>query len=150
MVTFLLFSLYVLLIRYGAPDFGGIHLPILLAAGLASALVCEKAFRRFGAAKVAVCGVLLTVAAAVGAAVHGGFLWLVLLAVPIGVCGGIADRRLRRYASARYSGGIAPAFGAIGAVRLKFMLSYFAVLLIPVVISGCINMVSVDRFEKTA
>lgn len=122
MATFILLIIYLTFICLGLPDslLGsswpamrlelGVRLDmagfinIVTAAGtVISSLSSERIIKRFGTGTVTAASVLLTAAATFGISQTGSYIWIILLAAPLGLGAGAIDVALNNYVSLRYS-----------------------------------------------
>lgn len=121
MATVLLLVIYLAFIGLGLPDsllgsawpviHGELGVPVGLA-GLTSvvttvgtvysSLLSERAIRRFGTGRVAAFSVLLTALALFGVSVSHHFIFMLLMALPLGLGGGAIDTALNNYVALHY------------------------------------------------
>lgn len=121
MTTLLLLVIYTAFISLGLPDaLLGVAWPIMQVdyavpvslAGLVSmtisvntiisSLLSGRVLKRFGTGRVTFVSVLLTAAALLGIAFAPSFIWLVLLAIPLGLGAGSVDAGLNDYVAKHY------------------------------------------------
>lgn len=87
----------------GVPvDYAGFIFMIVAAGTVVSSLFSGKVIHRFGAATVTTFSVLLTALALLGFSVSGEFLFLCLLAIPLGLGAGSVDAALNNYVALHY------------------------------------------------
>lgn len=122
MATFLLIVIYIAFIGLGLPDslFGTAWPAIYVEFGVPvsfgsavsliscfgtflSSLFSARLINRFGTGKVTAFCTLLTVAALLGYSVSPGFIWMCLLAVPMGLGAGSIDAGLNNYVALHYN-----------------------------------------------
>jgi len=121
MATFLLVIIYLAFISLGLPDsllgaawpvayaelgapvsYAGIVSVFITAGTVVSSLVSVRMIKRFGTGAVTAVCVLLTASALMGVSLAHRFLWLCLLAVPLGLGGGAIDAALNNYVALHY------------------------------------------------
>lgn len=121
MASFFLFLIYATFISLGLPDsLIGVAWPVMQPemnvpysyAGFISMCVAGctiiaslntgKFLRRFGTGRVTLFSVLLTAGALLGFSISPGYLWLILLALPLGLGGGAVDSGLNAYVARHY------------------------------------------------
>lgn len=122
MATLLLIVIYIGFIGLGIPDslfgaawpaiYADFHLPVSYnsfvsltcsVCTLLSSLVSSRVINRFGTAKVTAVSTAITAAALLLASVSGKFIFLVLLAIPLGFGGGAIDAGLNNYVALHYN-----------------------------------------------
>lgn len=121
MATLFLVVIYAAFISLGLPDgLLGVAWPVMQVeyntpvswAGLVSmtisvntiisSVLSGRVLRRFGTGRVTVVSVLMTAGALLGFASAPGFIWLILLAVPLGLGAGSVDAGLNDYVAKNY------------------------------------------------
>lgn len=121
MATFFLVIIYLAFISLGLPDsllgsawpimhlqldaplsFAGIVSMIVSGGTIVSSLSSGFLLSRFGTGKVTFVSVLMTAAALLGFSFAGSFLWLCLLAIPLGLGAGAVDSGLNSFVAAHY------------------------------------------------
>ncbi len=122
MATLLLIVIYIGFIGLGVPDslfgaawpaiYGDFHLPVSYnmfvsltcsVCTLFSSLLSSRVINRFGTAKVTAVSTAMTALALLLASVSGEFIFLVLLAIPLGFGGGAIDAGLNNYVALHYN-----------------------------------------------
>jgi len=122
MVTLLLIVIYIAFISLGLPDaLLGVAWPIMqvdynVPVGLAglvsmvasvntiiSSVLSGRVLKRFGTGRVTFVSVLMTATALLGFSFAPNFIWLVLLAIPLGLGAGSVDAGLNDYVSRNYA-----------------------------------------------
>lgn len=122
MATLLLIVIYIGFIGLGIPDslfgaawpaiYADFQLPVSYnsfvsltcsVCTLLSSLVSSRVINRFGTAKVTAVSTAITAAALLLASVSGKFIFLVLLAIPLGFGGGAIDAGLNNYVALHYN-----------------------------------------------
>ena len=122
MATALLLLIYLAFISLGIPDSlfgaawpamgeelgtvlsaGGLVTSLISGATIVSSLCSGKILGRFGTGAVTVVSVALTALSLLGFSLAPGFLWLCLLAVPLGLGAGCVDSGLNNYVALHYS-----------------------------------------------
>jgi fucose permease len=81
----------------------GVVTIVLTVSAVISALYSGRLANRFGTGVVVAASALMTSLALVGIAVAPSFLWLVLLAIPMGIGGGAVDASLNHFVAQHYS-----------------------------------------------
>ncbi len=186
MATFFLLLIYATFVSLGLPDtllgaaWPMMHLDLgvpLDAAGVVtilvaccttvSSLLSERVIRRFGTGKVTAVSVLATALAMLGISFVPNFVWLILLAIPLGLGAGAIDTGLNNYVALNYAArhmNWLHCFWGVGAFGGPMILSFFmvgeagwrggyrAVSIIQVVICVAlfITLPLWKRFDKTA
>ncbi|MBK8135592.1 MAG: MFS transporter [Chloroflexi bacterium] len=121
MVTLFLLVIYAAFISLGLPDaLLGVAWPVMyveyaVPVGLAglvsmtisvntiiSSVLSGRVLKRFGTGRVTVVSVLMTATALLGFSAAPGFIWLVLLAIPLGLGAGSVDAGLNDYVAKNY------------------------------------------------
>ncbi len=121
MITLLLVIIYLSFISLGLPDsllgsawpamrtdmalpvsFAGILSFIITGGTIISSLLSSKVIRRFGTGKVTAVSVGMTAFALMGFSMSPGFLWLCILAVPLGLGAGSVDAALNNFVALHY------------------------------------------------
>ncbi|OLS15533.1 MAG: MFS transporter [Promethearchaeota archaeon CR_4] len=121
MVTLLLIIIYLAFISLGLPDgllgsawpvmqpefgipygFAGLVSMIISGGTILSSIFSSRILKRFGTGLVMVVSVAITAVALFGFALTPSFLWLVLIAVPLGLGGGAVDAALNAYVAEHY------------------------------------------------
>jgi fucose permease len=121
MITLLLLVIYIAFISLGLPDaLLGVAWPVMQEdygvpvslAGLVSmtisfntiisSLVSGRILKRFGTGRVTFVSVLMTATALLGFSMAPSFIWLVLLAIPLGLGAGSVDAGLNNYVAQHY------------------------------------------------
>lgn len=122
MATLLLIVIYIGFIGLGVPDslfgaawpaiYGDFHLPVSYnmfvsltcsVCTLFSSLLSSRVINRFGTAKVTAVSTAMTALALLLTSVSGEFIYLVLLAIPLGFGGGAIDSGLNNYVALHYN-----------------------------------------------
>ena len=122
MATALLLLIYLAFISLGIPDSlfgaawpamgeelgtvlsaGGLVTSLISGATIVSSLCSGKILGRFGTGAVTMVSVALTALSLLGFSLAPGFLWLCLLAVPLGLGAGCVDSGLNNYVALHYS-----------------------------------------------
>jgi len=122
MATLLLIVIYIGFIGLGVPDslfgaawpaiYGEFELPVSYnsfvsltcsVCTLFSSLLSSRIINRFGAARVTAVSTAITALALLLASISGNFLFLVLLAIPLGFGGGAIDAALNNYVALHYN-----------------------------------------------
>lgn len=147
MATLLLLVIYLAFISLGLPDaLLGVAWPIMQGeyavpvslAGLVSMVISVntiissvlsgRVLQRFGTGRVTLVSVLMTAAALLGFSWAPGFIWLVLLAVPLGLGAGSVDAGLNDYVARHYAArhmNWLHCFWGVGAMSGPIILSQF-------------------------
>lgn len=121
MLTYLLIIIYLAFISLGLPDSllgvtwpvmrlnfnaslgsAGILAMIISGGTIVSSFMSGKVLRRFGTGKVTSVSVLMTAGALLGISFAPSFLWLILLAIPLGLGAGSVDAGLNAYVANHY------------------------------------------------
>ena len=121
MATALLLLIYLAFISLGIPDSlfgaawpamgeelgtvlsaGGLVTSLISGATIVSSLCSGKILGRFGTGAVTMVSVALTALSLLGFSLAPGFLWLCLLAVPLGLGAGCVDSGLNNYVALHY------------------------------------------------
>ncbi len=122
MASVLLLLIYLAFISLGIPDSlfgaawptmgrdlgtalsaGGVVTSLISGATIVSSLLSARVIRRFGTGLVTAVSVGMTALALVGFSLAPGFVWLCLLALPLGLGAGCVDSGLNHYVSLHYS-----------------------------------------------
>lgn len=85
-----------------ALDSAGIITMIISGSTIVSSLFCEKLIRRFGTGLVTAVSVFLTAVSLLGISFSHSFVWMILLAVPLGLGAGAVDAGLNNYVALHY------------------------------------------------
>ena len=121
MITILLIIIYLAFISLGLPDaLLGTAWPAMyskLGVGISAAGICSfivsggtiissffsgTIIRRFGTGKVTAVSVLMTAVALLGISFTGSFIWLCILAIPLGLGAGTVDAALNNFVALHY------------------------------------------------
>ncbi|HEX2926270.1 MAG TPA: MFS transporter [Ruminiclostridium sp.] len=121
MITLLLLIIYMSFISLGLPDsllgsawpairadlalpvsYAGILSFIITGGTIISSFLSEKVIRRFGTGAVTAVSVTMTAVALIGFSISSGFVWLCLLAVPLGLGAGSVDAALNNFVAIHY------------------------------------------------
>lgn len=122
MASVLLLLIYLAFISLGIPDSlfgaawpamgrdlgtalsaGGVVTSLISGATIVSSLLSARVIRRFGTGLVTAVSVGMTALALVGFSLAPGFVWLCLLALPLGLGAGCVDSGLNHYVALHYS-----------------------------------------------
>ncbi len=147
MATLLLIIIYIAFISLGLPDsllgaawpvmhgdlsvpvsFAGIITMIISGGTIISSLFSEKVIRRFGTGKVTAVSVFMTAFALFGFYTFPQFIWLCILAVPMGLGAGSVDSALNNFVALHYKANHMNwlhCFWGIGATAGPFIMSLF-------------------------
>jgi fucose permease len=147
MATLLLLVIYAAFISLGLPDgllgtawpviqgefavpFGSAGFVSMTIAGgtIISSLLSARFLKRFGTGKVTVVSVLLTAIALLGFSQAPGFIWLMVLAVPLGLGAGSVDAGLNDFVAKNYAArhmSWLHCFWGIGAMSGPLVISQF-------------------------
>lgn len=147
MATLFLLVIYAAFISLGLPDaLLGVAWPIVeqefsvpvSLAGLVSmmisvntiisSVISGRVLRRFGTGRVTFVSVLMTAVALLGISFAPGFIWLVLLAIPLGLGAGSVDAGLNDYVAKHYKAhhmSWLHCFWGIGAMSGPIVISHF-------------------------
>ena len=110
--------------------YAGIVSMIISAGTVVSSIFCVRVLRRFGTGLVTMTSVFITAAALIGFSFTQSFLFLCLLAVPLGLGGGAVDSALNNYVALHYKArhmSWLHCFWGIGASLGPFIMSYFLI-----------------------
>lgn len=121
MTTLLLVVIYLTFISLGLPDallgssWSAIRADFCLGLSMASpiymtisfctivsSLACDKLVKRFKTQHITLVSVLLTALALLGYSVSGGYIWLIILAIPLGLGAGAVDTCLNNYVAVHF------------------------------------------------
>lgn len=121
MLTLLLILIYLAFISLGLPDSilgsawpamqtdlsvglssAGIIFMIISGGTIISSLLSGRVIKRFGTGKVTFISVAMTAAALFGFSVSNSFIWLCLMAIPLGLGGGSVDAALNNFVALHY------------------------------------------------
>lgn len=121
MLTLLLVIIYISFISLGLPDailgsawpmihqdlnvpvsFAGIITMIISGGTIISSFFSEKLIRKLGTGKVTAFSVLLTAIGLIGVFLSPNFIWICLLAIPLGVGAGSVDSALNNFVALHY------------------------------------------------
>lgn len=147
MVTLLLLVIYVAFISLGLPDaLLGVAWPLMQVeyavpvslAGLVSmtisvntiisSVLSGRVLKRFGTGRVTFVSVLMTATALLGFSFAPNFIWLVLLAIPLGLGAGSVDAGLNNYVAKNYAASHMNwlhSFWGVGAMSGPIIISQF-------------------------
>lgn len=147
MITLILVIIYVSFISLGLPDsLLGVSWPIMQkdldaalgAAGIISMVISGgtivssflsgKILKRFGTGKVTAVSVLLTAVALLGISFAPSFLWMIVLAIPLGLGAGAVDAGLNAYVANHFKSyhmSWLHCFWGLGAMTGPFIMSQF-------------------------
>ena len=121
MATFFLILIYFAFISLGLPDsllgatwpvmqpgfavpysYAGIASMVISGGTIVSSLLSGRVIRRFGTGKVTFVSVLMTAVALLGFSLAPSFVWILALAVPLGLGAGAVDSGLNEYVAEHY------------------------------------------------
>jgi fucose permease len=121
MATFFLILIYFAFISLGLPDsllgatwpvmqpgfavpysYAGIASMVISGGTIVSSLLSGRVIRRFGTGKVTFVSVLMTAVALLGFSLAPSFVWILVLAVPLGLGAGAVDSGLNEYVAEHY------------------------------------------------
>ncbi|MBO7743492.1 MFS transporter [Paenibacillus sp. MWE-103] len=147
MATLFLVIIYLAFISLGIPDsllgsawpvirpdlgasfgFAGILSMIVAGGTIVSSLVSGNLVQRFGTGKLTLLSCCLTAGALLGFSVAPSIVWLVFLAVPLGLGGGAIDAALNHYVAENYKArhmNWLHCFWGVGATMGPIIMSYF-------------------------
>ena len=147
MATALLIIIYLAFISLGLPDsllgaswpvaYAQLGVPIsyagfvsvfITAGTVVSSLVSVRVIRRFGTGVVTAACVLLTASALMGISFADRFVYLCLLAIPLGLGGGAIDAALNNYVALHYKAShmsFLHSFWGVGATASPLIVAYF-------------------------
>jgi len=147
MATALLIIIYLAFISLGLPDsllgaswpvaYAQLGVPIsyagfvsifVTAGTVVSSLVSVRVIRRFGTGVVTAACVLLTASALMGISFADRFVYLCLLAIPLGLGGGAIDAALNNYVALHYKAShmsFLHSFWGVGATASPLIVAYF-------------------------
>ena len=146
MATALLLLIYLAFISLGIPDSlfgaawpamgeelgtvlsaGGLVTSLISGATIVSSLCSGKILGRFGTGAVTVVSVALTALSLLGFSLAPGFVWLCLLAVPLGLGAGCVDSGLNNYVALHYKARYMSwlhSFWGVGTIVSPFVMSW--------------------------
>ncbi len=94
----------VMRLTFGAPlEVAGIVSIMVSGGTVFSSLLSARVIRRFGTGKVTAVSVLATAVALLGFGLSHSFIWLLILAIPLGLGGGAVDAALNNYVALHYA-----------------------------------------------
>lgn len=147
MSTILLVLIYIAFISLGLPDavlgsawpvlheelavsvsWAGILTMVVCGGTIISSFFSAKVIARFGTGKVTAVSVAMTAAGLWGYCFSGGFFWLFLFAVPLGLGAGAVDSALNNFVALHYEAkhmNWLHCFWGIGATAGPFLMSFF-------------------------
>ena len=147
MLTLLLIIIYISFISLGLPDailgsawpmihqdlnvpvsFAGIITMIVSGGTIISSFFSEKLIRKLGTGKVTAFSVLLTAIGLLGVFLSPNFIWICLLAIPLGIGAGSVDSALNNFVALHYKAihmNWLHCFWGIGATTGPFIMSIF-------------------------
>ncbi|MBU3144382.1 sugar MFS transporter [Clostridium sp. CF012] len=121
MLTLLLIIIYLAFISLGLPDSilgcawpamqtdlsvalsgAGVIFMIISCGTIVSSLLSGRLIKRFGTGKVTFVSVTMTAVALVGFSVSNSFIWLCIMAIPLGLGGGSVDAALNNFVAVHY------------------------------------------------
>lgn len=146
MATLLLIVIYIAFIGLGVPDslfgaawpaiYGDLQLPVSYAGFVSltcsvctffSSLLSGRVINRFGTAKVTAVSTAITAVSLLLVSVSGDFVFLVLLAIPLGFGGGAIDAGLNNYVALHYNAmqmSFLHCFYGVGVTISPYLLSF--------------------------
>lgn len=149
MVTLLLIIIYMSFISLGLPDsllgsawpgiradlalpvsYAGILSFIITGGTIVSSFLSEKVIRRFGTGTITTVSVSMTAAALLGFSLAPRFIWLCVLAVPLGLGAGSVDAALNNFVALHYKAkhmSWLHCFWGVGATAGPIIMSFFLV-----------------------
>lgn len=147
MLTLLLVIIYISFISLGLPDailgsawpmihqdlnvpvsFAGVITMIISGGTIISSFFSEKLIRKLGTGKVTAFSVLLTAIGLVGVFLSPNFIWICLLAIPLGIGAGSVDSALNNFVALHYKAihmNWLHCFWGVGATTGPFLMSIF-------------------------
>ncbi len=147
MLTLLLIIIYISFISLGLPDailgsawpimhqnlnvpvsYAGVATMITSGGTIISSFFSEKLIRKFGTGKVTTFSVLLTALGLLGVYLSPSFIWICLLAIPLGIGAGSVDSALNNFVALHYKAihmNWLHSFWGIGATTGPFIMSIF-------------------------
>ena len=147
MITLILVIIYLAFISLGLPDSllgsawpvmqndlsvgfssAGIISMIISGGTIISSLSSGKIIRRFGTGKVTFVSVLMTAVALLGFAVSPSFIWLCIMAIPLGLGAGSVDAALNNFVALHYKAmhmSWLHCFWGVGATSGPIIMSFF-------------------------
>lgn len=147
MLTLLLVIIYISFISLGLPDailgsawpmihqdlnvpipYAGVITMIVSGGTIISSFFSEKVIRKFGTGKVTAFSVLLTAVGLLGIYISPSFVWICLLAIPLGIGAGSVDSALNNFVALHYKAihmNWLHCFWGIGATTGPFIMSIF-------------------------
>ncbi|MDV4151925.1 MFS transporter [Clostridium sp. AL.422] len=147
MLTLLLIIIYIAFISLGLPDailgsgwpmihqdlnvpvsYAGIATMIVSGGTIISSFFSEKLIRKLGTGKVTTFSVLLTALGLFGVYLSPNFIWICLLAIPLGIGAGSVDSALNNFVALHYKAihmNWLHCFWGIGATTGPFIMSIF-------------------------
>lgn len=147
MLTLLLIIIYISFISLGLPDailgsawpmihqdlnvpvsFAGVITMIVSGGTIISSFFSEKLIRKLGTGKVTAFSVLLTAIGLLGVFLSPNFIWICLLAIPLGIGAGSVDSALNNFVALHYKAihmNWLHCFWGIGATTGPFIMSIF-------------------------
>lgn len=147
MATFLLVIIYLAFISLGLPDsllgaawpvayaelgapvsYAGLVSVFITAGTVVSSLLTVRVVRRFGTGMVTAVSVLLTASALFGISYSGNFMFLLILAVPLGLGAGAIDAALNNYVALHYKAShmsFLHCFWGVGATISPLIMAHF-------------------------
>ena len=121
MLTLLLIIIYLAFISLGLPDSilgcawpamqtdlsvalsgAGVIFMIISCGTIVSSLLSGRLIKRFGTGKVTFVSVTMTAVALFGFSVSNSFIWLCIMAIPLGLGGGSVDAALNNFVAVHY------------------------------------------------
>jgi fucose permease len=116
-------------LEYNVPEsFAGIVSMIISGGTIVSSLVSGRILKRFGVGRVTVVSVLMTAGALLGFSYAPSFIWLTVMALPLGLGAGSVDSGLNDYVAKHYKAhhmSWLHSFWGVGAMSSPLVMSYF-------------------------
>ncbi|NKF08843.1 MFS transporter [Clostridium gasigenes] len=147
MGTFFLIIIYITFISLGLPDSllgsawpimhrdlgvelssAGIVSMIITSGTIVSSILSSKVIRRFGTGKVTFVSVTMTAGALFGFSLSQSFIWLCILAIPLGLGAGAVDSSLNNFVALHYKAkhmSWLHCFWGVGATSSPIIMSFF-------------------------
>lgn len=114
---------------YNVPEsYAGLVSMIISGGTIVSSLLSGRILKRFGVGRVTVVSVLMTAGALLGFSAASSFIWLMILALPLGLGAGAIDSGLNDYVAKHYKShhmSWLHSFWGVGAMSSPLVMSYF-------------------------